>query len=219
MTQCLAVLANIQDKAGILDGYTLSLTSIILILVGGITAGIGLLYNNFLIVVGSMLMSPIGNSIIRYSLGFTYNKPYLIGQGINAMIAQIVIALTIGYIMGIVNIEYGEPLQMPTDQMENRVGERNYYTDFIVALLMGFVLAYSLIFTQTTALVGLRLCLAVLPALVNAGLYTAKAHYETDIEKYYENMYKARRSFILVMINLAGVTFTTMLGFYLFCEK
>lgn len=203
----------------VIPGLTMNLSGILLLLIGAVTAGIGLLYNNFMVIIGSMLLSPIGDSLIRIALGYLYwlPKTNMMTQGLIATIAQMMMSILIGYVMGIINIENGKPLKMPTTEMENRVKPRNYIKDYILALLMGFILGYSLIRTNSTALVGLRLCLAVLPALVNGGLYMAMAHYETDMKKYNEYMNNCYKMIRLVSIYLIGVLLTTIIGFYMFC--
>ena len=217
MAKCINMMTLKQGQDALLSGMTMNLTNIILIIIGSITAGIGLLYNNFMVIIGSMLLSPIGNSIIRLSLGYNYLDRKMMIEGLTSMVAQFVLAFVFGYIMGMVNIENGEPMKMPTEEMEKRVKDRNYKIDYILSLLMGFILAYSLIYTQSTALVGLRLSLAVLPALVNGGLYISMAHYENDMKKYEEYMENGKKMFRLVTVNLLGVLFTTIVGFHYFC--
>jgi uncharacterized membrane protein len=220
MKDCINMFNKMMYGSGaIIPGLTMNMSGILLLIIGGITAGIGLLYNNIMIIIGSMLLSPIGDSIIRLALGYLYWKPNttMITDGIIGIIAQFSMSILIGYIMGITNKEYSEPLKMPTTEMNNRVKPRNYIKDFILALLMGFILGYSLIYTNSTALVGLRLSLAVLPALVNGGLYIAMAHYEKDNDKYNEYMYNGAKMVGLVSIYTIGVLFTTIIGFYMFC--
>lgn len=217
MARCINMMTLKQGQDALLSGMTMNLTNMILIVIGSITAGIGLLHNNFMVIMGSMLLSPIGNSIIRFSLGYIYLNRKMMMEGFISMIAQFILGFVFGYIIGIINIEMGETVKMPTEEMEKRVKDRNYKIDYLLSLLMGFILAYSLIYTQSTALVGLRLSLAVLPALVNGGLYISMAHYEKDIKKYEEYIESAKKMFRLVTINLLGVLFTTVIGFHYFC--
>lgn len=220
MKNCINMFEQLwHGTKSIIPGLTMSTSGILLLLVGGVTAGIGLLYNNFMIIIGSMLLSPIGESIIRMALGYHYWLPRtgMIKEGFIATIVQMTMSVLIGYVMGLVNIEYGNPLKMPTTEMENRVKPRNYLLDYALALLMGFILGYSLIRTNSTALVGLRLSLAVLPALVNAGLYISMAHYEKDMKKYNEYMNNGYKLVGLVSIYLVGILMTSIIGFYLFC--
>jgi uncharacterized hydrophobic protein (TIGR00271 family) len=216
MSNCLKIIAEIQKNSGFVSGLTLSLNGIIFIIIGSIISCLGLFYNSYAIVLGSMLISPIGNSIVRYSLGYIYGHTPFIGQGVQSILAQIAISITIGYTMATLNIQT-KTFKLPTKEMENRTSSDKYITDFIISLLSGFILAYSLIYKQTTALVGLSLVVSVLPPLVNSGIYTAIAHNEKNIDNYNENMSKALRTFILAIMNILGISFTCMIGFYIFC--
>ena len=54
--------------------------------------------------------------------------------------AQIVIGLVIGYMMGTINNNNDNGFDLPTEEMESRAIEKNYITDFLLALLCGFIL-------------------------------------------------------------------------------
>jgi uncharacterized membrane protein len=216
MLKCLEIISEIQRKSGIVSGLTLSLDSIIFIIIGSIIAGLGLFYNSYAIILGSMLISPIGNSIVRYSLGYIYYHMLFVSQGVQSILAQIAIGITIGYVMATLN-NITKTFNVPTIEMEKRTSTDKYITDFSISLLCGFILAYSLIYKQANALVGLSLVVSVLAPLVNSGMYTAIAHNQKDIDKYNENMSKALKTFTLAILNILGISFTCMLGFYIFC--
>lgn len=217
MKNCLALVSNVQNNLGIVQGLTLSVNSIIFIIVGAIIATFGLFYNSYPTILGSMLISPVGNSIIRYSLGYIYTYHMFMKQGFQSLTAQIVIALVIGYSMGLINNYAGNRYKLPTDEMEARLNTENYSTDFMIALLCGFILAYSLIYKQIVAIVGLGLVVAVLPPLTNAGIYTSMAHTSQSLEEYNMNMSKALKTFSLAIINILGISFACIIGLYVFC--
>jgi uncharacterized hydrophobic protein (TIGR00271 family) len=217
MNNCLKIAIDMQNKYGIVQGLTLSLPGIIFIIIGSIIATFGLFYNAYPVVLGSMLISPIGNSIMRYCLGYVFNSSGFMTQGINSLMAQIVIGLVIGYIMETVNYHIGDKFNLPTEEMESRTSTKNFVTDFLIALLCGFILAYSIIHNQIFAIVGLSMVVAVLPPLVNTGVYISMAHHEHNIDKYNNNMTKAVRTFMLAMINIVGISFASIIGLYLFC--
>jgi uncharacterized hydrophobic protein (TIGR00271 family) len=216
MLNCLKTITEIQKTTGIVSGLTLSSNGIIFIIIGSIIAGFGLFYNNYAIILGSMLISPIGNSILRYSVGYIYGHLPFIGEGVQSILAQIAIGITFGYLMGTINNQT-KTFNVPTKEMEDRTLTQTYMTDFTISLLCGFIFAYSVLYNQTSALVGLSVCVSVLVPLVNSGIYTAIAHNEKDIDKYNENMTKALKTFILAILNIIGISFTCMIGFYIFC--
>lgn len=219
MKNCLELITNIQKQSGIVQGLTLSLDSIIFIIVGSLISGFGLLYNNYITVLGSMLISPIGSAIIRYSLGYRYAyRPFLI-QGVNSLIAQAVIGLTIGYMMGIINKETGEKFKIPTEEMSSRTNQDNYISDFTISLLCGFILSYSILHKEIVPITGLSLVVAVLPPIVNAGLYISIAHSAKSLEDYHKNMLNARKTFLLAVLNVVGISLSTIIGFYIFCKE
>lgn len=217
MKNCLSLVSDVQNNLGIVQGLTLSINSIIFIVVGSIIASFGLFYNSYPTILGSMLISPVGNSIIRYSLGYVYSYHLFMKQGFQSLTAQIVIGLVIGYSMGLINNYVGNKYKLPSDEMEARLNTENYSTDFAIALLCGFILAYSLIYKQIVAIVGLGLVVAVLPPLVNSGIYISMAHISNDLDEYNMNMSKALKTFSLAIINILGISFACIIGLYAFC--
>lgn len=190
MNNCLNIINEIQHKSGIIAGLTLSFNSIIYIIIGSIIAGLGLLYDNYIVVLGSMCISPIGNSIIRYALGLTYGYYPFVTQGFKSLIAQILIGTIIGYTLGNTNKYLGEPLKSPTIEMEQRTNIDFVITEFIISSLCGLVLAYSIINNQLVPIVGISLVVAILPPIVNTGLYLSMAHSAETIDEYKENIGK-----------------------------
>lgn len=219
MNPCLALIADIQKQSGIVEGLTLSFSGMVYIMIGSVIASLGLLYDNYIVVLGSMCISPIGNSIIRYALGYTYGYYPFVSQGLKSLVTQMIIGILIGYTMGHVNKRLGEPLHPPTKEMEKRTNIDYFLTEFMLASLCGLVLAYSIIHNQIVPIVGLSLVVAVLPPIVNSGLYVAMAHDAPDKKTYDDNIGKALRTFTLALINIAGLSVMTILGFYIFCEK
>lgn len=218
MNNCLKLISEIQSKSGIVEGLTLSFSSMVYIMIGSVIAGLGLLYDNYIVVLGSMCISPIGNSIIRYALGYTYGYSPFVSQGFKSLLTQMTIGTMIGYVMGHANKRLGEPLTPPTEEMDRRTNIDFFLTEFMLSFLCGLILAYSIIHNQIVPIVGLSLVVAVLPPIVNIGLYLSMAHNSENDEEYKDNLGKAFRTFILAFINITGLSISTILGFYIFCE-
>lgn len=218
ISKCLRLLIDFHDNMAILKGLTLDLNGIIYIIIGAIIASLGLIYNSYPIILGGMLISPILNSIIRYCLGYSYNYGLFIQQGVTSLMTQMFFGIFTGYVIGLINIKSGQQFEIPTQEMENRTSTKYYYTDFVISLLCGFIYAYSMVNGQIAPIIGLSLAVAILPPLVNTGLYISLAHNKPTYEEYKEDIKKAVRTFTLAMLNIVGITFTCIIGLHLFCK-
>lgn len=147
-----------------------------------ILASIGLATDSYSTVIGSMLLSPIGNLITVknvYDILREENVP-LKTKYQNWMISVIiVIAIIIGvsYLVGkifhiVINPFTNEPIDKnwPTEEMKSRADPMNVIYLIFIALTCAIALPLSILMNSPVRLVAIGIATALVPPLANIGL-------------------------------------------------
>lgn len=159
----------VNDKY--LSGFELVQSkNIFYIITGSIIAGLGLLYDSYPVVLGSMLVSPMGGPIFRTISNMINNSQTDTLKSLTALVLLFIIGYIIGIFMSIIN-EYTGYLKSPTNEMISRTEIKRIITDVIIAFISGMVLAFSIYHKDLIVAVGIGLVISVLPPLVNGGLF------------------------------------------------
>ena len=197
----------------------ISQENLLLTISGSIVASLGFMYNDYSVILGSMLISPLGQPIIQSVLSMLTNKGQNVANGLASFLVLTVVALIIGFSMGQLNRAY-DYYQIPTDKMERLTSDEFLTTNFIIGCFTGFFVAYSRAFNKVDVLHGFALVVALLPPIVNSGLYSSLAYNVRNsnpklFQKYKE---KSINSFKIAYANVVGVALSTLLGFWIFCD-
>ena len=145
-------------------------------------ASIGLATNSQTTLLGSMLLSPIGDLISKniiytfltennYKLDIKYKKWFL------QIVMVLLITLLISYLFGIILQKINNPFNnesltkdWPTNQMMDRAKPINAIYMIFIALLCGIALPITLINKSGTKLVAIGIATALIPPIANIGL-------------------------------------------------
>lgn len=207
MSKCTELINNDQFLTGL---ELVKSKNVFYLITGSIISGLGLLYDSYPVVLGSMLISPMGGPIFRIITSMLNNSITKTYKSIGALIIFYIVAYCIGIIMSLVNEKY-DYLESPTNEMKSRTEIERIITDIIIASISGAILAFSMYHKDLVVIVGIGLVLSILPPTVNGGLYHGMYLYkyyndvdsEDDISK--TLIKKGNTSLLLSLINILCV--------------
>jgi len=117
----------------------------------------GLISNSTAVVIGAMLVAPLMTPIFGISLALVRGDPVLLGRSVRAEVVGVVVAVAMGFVLGLVL-----PGIEATPEMLSRT--RPNLFDLFVAILAGFAGAYALIDEKISpALPGVAIATAMTP--------------------------------------------------------
>lgn len=160
---------QIREQIG--EQAALSFDFLSLLTIAGILAGIGLVTDNSVVIVASMLVSPIMGPVLGLTFGTQVKDwPLVKGSLINETIALLVCIL-IGILIGLCTgfTDYAQT-EWPTNEMESRGKPIGLITGIAVAIPSGAGVCLSVIGGNTSSLVGVAISASLLPPAVNAGI-------------------------------------------------
>ncbi|CAG9793965.1 unnamed protein product [Diatraea saccharalis] len=144
-----------------------------LLVVAAFVSAIGLVENSTVILVASMLISPLMGPITAGTLGTAVCDRSLQRMGLMHEMLGLFLSLVIGFIFGLsicaVDEHYGVG-DWPTSEMVSRCEIRSLWVGVLVALPSGAAVALAVLSEYTASLVGVAISASLLPPAVNAGL-------------------------------------------------
>ncbi|CAB9497030.1 Domain of unknown function (DUF389) [Seminavis robusta] len=160
-----------QVREQIQNGAALSFDFIALLTIAGILAGIGLITDNTVVIVASMLVSPIMGPVLGLTFGSRVRDwPLVTGSLFNESMALMVCVL-IGLLIGILaGFTKDARENWPTSEMESRGDVIGLLTGVAVAIPSGAGVCLSILGGNTSSLVGVAISASLLPPAVNAGI-------------------------------------------------
>ncbi len=151
------ILADITGKAQLNASYmTYTVTS-------SIIAALGLLTNNIVMIIASMLIAPLIGPILGVSLGTTLGINDLQRESLKAETIGIILAIVIGVI-----VTAFTPYTTITEQIAIRA--HPMYTDILFAMVAGLAAALSIASVETMSLIGVAIAASILPPAINVGI-------------------------------------------------
>ncbi|XP_026738343.1 uncharacterized protein LOC113501411 [Trichoplusia ni] len=150
-----------------------------MLLVAAFVAAIGLIENSTVILVASMLISPLMGPITAGTLGTAVRDRSLQLMGVKNEFLGLFLSLVIGFIFGLticaIDERYGVVEDWPTYEMISRCEYRSLWVGILVAIPSGAGVALAVLGEYTASLVGVAISASLLPPAVNAGLLWAMA--------------------------------------------
>ena len=140
-----------------------------------IIALLGLLQGSSVVIVASMLVSPIMGPILAIIFGCNVSDKELTKKGIRNGLISIGICVAIGFIFGFLFIFAEGPLnnrdkeKFITNEMTQRGGWNDIFLDVCIAIASGAAAALSVLGENTSSMVGVAISASLLPPAVNAG--------------------------------------------------
>ncbi|GMH97183.1 hypothetical protein TrST_g8887 [Triparma strigata] len=142
-----------------------------LLLIASILAGVGLINDNTVVIVASMLVSPIMGPVLGLSFGSVIRDYKLVRKGMWTEIVALTLCCLLGVILGVICVLGGLLTETwPTSEMSSRGDVAGLVTGIVIAIPSGMGVALSTLGNNTSSLVGVAISASLLPPAVNAGL-------------------------------------------------
>lgn len=170
MDKCNVLINGLREGKYFSGASYMNINNFIYIISSSIMCALGLLYNSNAVVLGSMLVSPLGSPLFRAITGILKNDTKYFGLSIFALIILISFSYLVGVIIGFTNM-ITKYFETPTDEMNARVNVKRIITDILIALVAGFTIAIASFNKDIVVIAGINLIISFLPPLVNGGLY------------------------------------------------
>lgn len=163
------------------------------IISASVIAAVGLLLDNNLFLVASMLISPVMRHVLALTFGIYVWDIELIRNGLRGITISFLITFFIGFIFGLMHhfLNFGV-----TDEMIDRTSKSNLSWSALIAVFSGFALVSSIIEGNINNLVGVAISTSILPPCVNAGLLLTITIFDKSI------LYDWCTSLFLSIINI-----------------
>lgn len=175
----------------------LSLIFMVLMVLSSILATVGLYLNSASVVIGAMVLAPLMNPIVAFSMTLLRQDERLLLKSLKTIFVGVIITLlTSAFISGVL------PFEQMTQEMEGRI--KPSILDMIVALVSGIAAAYVKNNSKVAnTIAGVAIAVALVPPLATAGIGLGWG----DWEMFYQ-------AFLLFLTNLVGIVFAVSLVFF-----
>eukprot|EP01108_Squamamoeba_japonica_P005901 TRINITY_DN4771_c0_g1_i1.p1 TRINITY_DN4771_c0_g1~~TRINITY_DN4771_c0_g1_i1.p1 ORF type:complete len:571 (+),score=328.91 TRINITY_DN4771_c0_g1_i1:84-1796(+) len=180
-----------------------------LCVVASILAAVGLAIDSAVVVVASMLVSPIMGPILAVTFGSVVHDWKLVRVGVLSELLSLMICVMSGFVVGLCFANYGPFFNWPTNEMAGRGSPVGLLVGLAIALPSGIGVALSVLGNNTSSLVGVAISASLLPPAVNCGMCYAYAlvgkalHPDKVDAMQFVNI--GSISFLLTILNIACV--------------
>jgi uncharacterized hydrophobic protein (TIGR00341 family) len=178
------------------SGARLTRVYMAMVLLSTVVAAIGLNVNSGAVVIGAMVIAPLLGPNVAMSLGITLGDVSLIKHGAMTSAIGIAAALMLSAAIG-----FGLNVDPTVSELASRT--RVGLADIMLALASGCAGALAFTSGGSSALIGVMVAVALLPALVTSGLVLGGGHVAL-----------ATGAFMLFLVNLLSVNLASITTFW-----
>ena len=160
------------------SGVLFTFDYVALVCLASIIAFFGLVENSSVVLVASMLVSPIMGPILGGIFGSVISDKDLRNKGIKHEAISLLLIIFIGFVLGLIFstwLDVYGVTQWPTNEMISRGQLRALGVGALIAIPSGAGVALSVLGDNTGSMVGVAISASLLPPAVNAGLFWALA--------------------------------------------
>ena len=186
------MVANIKGLA------LLSPTFVILLVLAGILAGFGLIYNNVVIIIASMIIAPLLGPIALAVLGTMIPKNPYTKRALFAELVGLSICVTIGALVGLIS-----PISTIEEGSQIAIRTAPGIGDIIFAIASGLAAGIFIIRGESTNIVGVAVAASLAPPAANVGVLLANAFWK-----------QAMGSLVLLILNVIAIYSSCALIFW-----
>ena len=177
------------------EGRT-SATFVVLMVLSTLLATVGLFLNSSSVVIGAMLLAPLMQPIVAYSMGLLRYDTDLFLNGLRTVFVGVVLVLATS-----MSLAYLLPFHEITPEIAGRLHPS--LLDLIVAIVSGIAAAYAKNNPKIVgSLAGVSIAVALVPPISTSGIGLG-----------WGNMQVFQSAFLLFLTNFAGIVFAAALTF------
>ena len=190
------ILADIRELARLDRNY------ILFSILAAMLATLGLLTDNIVIIIASMIIAPFIGPILGTSLGIVLNLDDLRQEGALSESVGLGLSVLTGFLFSLIL-----PHTYPTSQIMLRA--QPSYVDVLFAVVAGFAVAISVVSVTSMALVGVAIAASLVPPAANIGI--GVTFLIKGVPEGYQIIFG---STLLLVINVLAITTTSLLFFW-----
>jgi uncharacterized hydrophobic protein (TIGR00271 family) len=157
------------------QGAQFTFDFLFLTIVASLLSGVGLAANNTVVIVASMLVSPLMGPILAVTFSSSIRDWNLFKLGMWSEVKALGVCLLTGFVLGLCFAPFGERMNFPTLEMSSRGTGSGLVLGICIAIPSGIGVALSVLGDNTASLVGVAISAALLPPIVNTGVLFAYA--------------------------------------------
>ena len=164
--------------ARIRSGAQFTFDFLLLLLLASVIAFVGLVENSSVVLVASMLVSPLMGPILAGVFGAVIQDKKLAMKGVKHETQALLICIVVGFLLGLCICPVVQMISLPewpTPEMISRGAPRSLVVGLMVAIPSGAGVALSVLGGNSDSLVGVAISASLLPPAVNAGFFWALA--------------------------------------------
>eukprot|EP00457_Paulinella_chromatophora_P003673 gb/GEZN01003681.1/.p1 GENE.gb/GEZN01003681.1/~~gb/GEZN01003681.1/.p1 ORF type:complete len:624 (-),score=73.18 gb/GEZN01003681.1/:187-2058(-) len=163
----------------ITSGSELTFDFLMMVITAGALAGVALATNNTVVIVASMLVSPMMGPILGITFGFVIKSKALVLKALRVELFGLCVCICLGFVVGSLFGHKGQThWGWPTQEMKSRTSIPGLLIGVAIAVPSGVGVAISVLTVNSSSLVGVAISASLLPPCVNAGLLFSMALWE-----------------------------------------
>ncbi len=184
----------------LIKGSTPSQDFFFMIILSILTATFGLLLDNVVVIIGSMLIAPILYPFLSLSLGITMSDPKLLSRSFYTIVKSVVLGVIAA---AITTLLFSSSFPSTTSEIASRIQPSLVYV--LIAIIAGFAGSFALVKPKLSeTLPGIAISVALIPPIAVIGIGIARL-----------DMQIISGSLLFLLANAIGVIFASVITFSL----
>jgi len=164
-----------QVYSSIVSNVSLTKDFVAYTFISSMIASLGLTIDSVVMIVASMLLSPIMTPILGISMGLVINDQFLIRKSLKTELLSWVIIFMVGFIIAIPMGNFADEFDWPTEEMLTRGRTKDVIMSVLFAIPSGVAVGLSVTTGGINNFVGVAVAAALVPVLSNSGLLLGHA--------------------------------------------
>lgn len=148
----------------------LDIDFILYLIIASIIAGVGLATDNVLMVVASMLLSPLMSPILGITYSTSIKDMKLFIESLKTFIISICVVYSIGIIIGLCFYDLTDKFDWPTNEMTERGDSTALIVGLFISIPSGVGAGISIATGGVNTLVGVAIAASIHPPLINSAI-------------------------------------------------
>lgn len=148
----------------------IDLDFVLYLIIATVIAGIGLATDDILMVMASMLLSPLMNPLLGITYSSVIRDYKLFKNSVKTLVISLLIVYTSGMLIGLSFHSFDDYYDWPTHEMSKRGESVGLITGLCIAIVSGIAAGISVTNGGINTLVGVAIAASIHPPLVNSAI-------------------------------------------------
>ncbi len=186
-----------EMEVGMQANAELSLAFLVFVIASAVIASLGLIADNIVAVVASMIVAPFLSPVLAASFGIVLNDWTLLKKGLQTEVIGILLAIFIGLFVAII---------LGSDWLTHEMSIRTTVSllDLVIAIVSGIAVGIASSEQQDVPVIGIAVAAALMPPAANTGILL-----------YMQAWNLALGSFFLLFVNVLSIHLVSLLIFWI----